>query len=70
MVNLPAVVVETIESFTLNPFAAGINPSSMDSSKLYLKATKKLPKNEWIVVSLKNGTMVRRYLELFQTKFA
>ena len=59
----------TQESFTLNLFATDINPSMSEGSKLYLKATEELPKNERITVTLENGTIVRRYLELYRTKF-
>ena len=55
----------TQESFTLNPFATDINPSMSEGSKLYLKVTDELPKNERITVTLENGTIVRRYLELY-----
>ena len=70
MVNLPVVaVVGIIETFTLNSFAADINSSISNDSKLYLKATEELPKSKRIIVSLENSTVIRRYLKLYHMKF-
>ena len=70
MVNLLAAVAGNTEKFILNSFTANINPSILDSSKLYLKATEELLKSEWIIILLENGTVMRRYLKLYRTKFA
>ena len=58
------------ESFETNPFAGNINPSTIEGSKLYLKATEVPPLNQRVNVSIETGHEVRNVLENDRSTFA
>ena len=53
----------TGESFTINPYAGDINPSTESGSKLYLKAMEEVPQKDKLYISISNGTKVSDMLE-------
>ena len=60
----------TVESFTINPCAGDINPSTESGSKLYLKATEEVPQRDKSHISISNGTKISDMLEKYRSKYA
>ena len=57
-------------SFTINPCASDVNPSTESGSKLCLKATEKVSAKDKINLSISNGTKVSEALKKCRSKYA
>ena len=58
-----------IEIYSMNPYSSSISLNSTKGGKLFLRVTKDLAIDEQIRILIKNGYIVRNYLEVYRTRF-